>query len=244
MLRSLSFRQKPTPSLSKEALKDLQQKIVANPEPADVLLFLKHVQPDRVLLVVPEGASKDKVAYVKSERAERLSMIRSDPTLSMRALQTLFKRMLPAKAEVAPEVWAAAKPLKRLLGSDEVKNHGVRHTQALTEALSVLGRARQAQLDRQGVGLEPAPTGKEEASDPLEVVLEMSLVLQGGAPAASDVDAQPARPSPVSHTSPPKPDADDATASPDTPKRSLVRRAKSAQLNRSNSLWPKDGPKH
>lgn len=161
MLRSLSFRQQ-TQSLGKTALKELQRKIVERPEPQDVLLWLKSVRPDRVLLVVPEDTSIGKPSYVKGEKPEWILMISQEPTRSMVALQDLFKRMLPAKADVAPEVWRAAKPLKKLLASDEVQKQGVRRTAALIAALEVLSKARQAQLDSQGVRLGPAPTEKDE----------------------------------------------------------------------------------
>lgn len=253
MLRSLSFRQKPTQSLSPQALQELQRKIAVSPEPQDVLLWLKHVKPDRALLVVPEDESTGKPSYVKQEKPERLLMISRDPTRSMVALQDLFTRMLPAKAEVAPQVWRAAKPLKKLLASDEVKHQGVRNTQALIEALSALSRARQAQLDRQGVSLEPVPTEKEEEADPSQVALEQEApllqpeeVLAAWRLATAGDATTPAMSQPaVSHTSPPHADADDRQTPPTREKHPLVRRAKSSTLSKSSSLRrpPKDGAK-
>lgn len=216
-----------------------------------MLLWLKQVKPDRVLLVVPKDASTGKPSYVKSDKSEWILMISRDPTRSMVALQDLFKRMLPAKADVAPEVWLAAQPLKQLLESEEVKNQGVRKTKALTGALKVLVKARQAQLDRQGVRLEPVPTEKEEEADPSVVALEQEtplmqpdeLVRVWQLATAIDAPIQPTPQPAASQTSPSKPDADDQKTSPPREKHPLVRRAKSLKLSKSSSFRrpPKNG---
>lgn len=254
MLRSLSSRQKLTKALSEDALKELQKKIAVQPEPGDVLLWLRHVKLERSLLLVPEGVSKDmdKAAYVKAEKSKSLTMIRLDPTDSMVALRNLFERTLPAEVDVSPEVWRASQPLKTLLENARVNNLGVQHTAELTKALKLLSKARQAQIDRQGVSLEPIPTEKEEDADPSQVALEPEQETHPMPPeelltlwpltAASDATQPKPQPA-ASHTSPPRPDADDQKTSPTREKHPLVRRAKSLKLSKSSSFRrpPKDG---
>jgi hypothetical protein len=249
MLRSLSFRATPTASLRKKELKELRRKIVVDPQPEDVLLWLKSVEQDSALLVVPEALGKGKGSYVKGQKIDDpTTMFSVYPTRSMIKLQQLFERMLPAKGSVPKEVWRAAKPLKTLLASEEVQKQGVRHTQALVQALRSLSAARQAQQDRQGVRLAPAPTEKEEEAVSV-VELETPRMTQADVLEVWQLATDAAQPGLTLTTTPKpatstasatatrsarsKPAGDAQPASPDASTGRMVRRGKSLNLSRA-----------
>ena len=83
-----------------------------DPQPEDVLLWLKSVEHDSALLVVPETLGKGKGSYVKAQKIDDRAIFSVYPTRAMIDLQQLFERMLPAKGSVSKDVWRAAKPLK------------------------------------------------------------------------------------------------------------------------------------
>lgn len=245
MLRSLSFRATPTASLRKKELKELRRKIAADPQPEDVLLWLKSVEQDSALLVVPEALGKGKGAYVKGQLIDP-AVFSVYPTHSMIKLQRLFERMLPAKGSVPKEVWRAAKPLKALLASEEVQKQGVRYTQALVQALRSLSEARQAQQDRQGVRLAPAPTEKEEEAvsvvdletprmTPVDVLEAWQLASDAAQPSitTNPNPATSAATATATRSARSKPTGDAQPAPPEASTGRMVRRGKSLNLSRA-----------
>lgn len=145
----MSFRR---PNTHKSLAKD----IAAQPAADKLLTWLDGVAPDSVLLLTGQPTGT-KGVYVKSVPAKDNDQIVSKPSPAMKDFQQLLEGLLPVRTEASDDLWQAAQPLAALLQSEAVRQHGVRHTEALVDALKTLCQAQQALRDRQGTGLDAAP---------------------------------------------------------------------------------------